>query len=161
MRNGMKRFTQISRRKFFRRFIYTLLSLQVVYFIVRLLKPGYSQTAQDDYYEAGEVSFFEAGRIYPFSSKNFFLHRLPDGGFLALSSKCTHLGCTIQFLPGENRFECPCHASAFNKTGEVLSAPATRTLDYFPVVIANNKVLVDTNNALRRDRFNRSQVIYA
>ena len=151
---------KINRRQFFKRLLYTLISLQFMYVFYRLLKPGNGDKSKKDLYEAGEVSFFENGRVYPFGSAKFFLHRLADGGFLAVSSKCTHLGCTIQFNANHNRFECPCHASAFNINGDVISPPATRALDYYPIVIKNNKVLVDVNNPVRRNKFDPSQVMY-
>ena len=53
---------------------------------------------------------------------------LDDGGFLALHRKCTHLGCTVPWNRAENRFVCPCHASAFDLAGDVVSAPASRAV---------------------------------
>lgn len=157
----MNKLQQITRRKFFSRFLYSLATLQIGYLFLRVLKPGRSLATQKPMYEAGQISFFEKGRVYPFSSENFFLYRLDDGGFMALSSKCTHLGCTVQYQAGQGGFECPCHASAFNKNGEVLSPPATRPLDYLPVKIEDQKVWVDTNTPIRRDQFDSSQIIYA
>ena len=59
--------------------------------------------------------------------------RLDDGGLLALSCKCTHLGCTVPWVEKEKKFLCPCHASAFDITGNVINSPAARALDTFPV----------------------------
>lgn len=157
----MNKLRQITRRKFFSRFLYSLLTLQIGYLFIRVLKPGKSMATQKPMYEAGQLSFFEKGRVYPFSSENFFLYCLDDGGFLALSSKCTHLGCTVQYQAGRGLFECPCHASAFSKNGEVLSPPATRALDYFPVKIEDQKVWVDTNTPKRRNQSDPSQITYA
>lgn len=151
---------KINRRNFFKRFLYWLLTLQFIYIIFRLLKPGKDHDDIEKFHDAGEASFFENGKIYPFGSEQFFLHRLDDGGFLAVSSKCTHLGCTIQFIATNNQFECPCHASAFNTNGQVLSPPATRPLDYFPIVFKNNHVLVDINHPVRRNKHDLSQVKY-
>ena len=74
-----------------------------------------------------------------------------DGGFLALHRKCTHLGCTVSWLPDERRFACPCHASAFSVQGRVLSAPAPRPLDRFPVSVNGGIVFVDTTRRVRQD----------
>jgi cytochrome b6-f complex iron-sulfur subunit len=150
----------ISRRRFFKNILYYLAALEFVYLLFRVLKPTKKKANIGALYDAGAVSFFERGKMYPFGAKQFYLHRLKDGGFLAVSSKCTHLGCNIQFNVLHNRFECPCHASAFNTNGEVLSPPATRALDYFPIVFKNNRVLVDINNSTRRNGFNPSQVKY-
>jgi Rieske Fe-S protein len=152
---------KLSRRKFFRRLVYGLLSLQVVYIFVNLLKTGKINGKQAKLFEAGELSFFENGKVYPFGSGHFYLSRLNDGGFLAISTKCTHMGCTVKYYNQPHQFECPCHGSAFNNKGEVLSPPATRALDYFPVIIKEKKVFVDTSNPQRRNRHDHSQVIYA
>lgn len=107
---------------------------------------------------AGPVERFEPGSVTAFRDGHFYLVRLQDGGFLALHRKCTHLGCTVPWIPDEQRFACPCHASAFDIRGEVLSAPAPRPLELFPVRIDNGIVMVDTTNAIRRGSFEPGQV---
>ncbi|WP_159517968.1 QcrA and Rieske domain-containing protein [Sunxiuqinia indica] len=151
---------KINRRKFFRGLIYSLVSLEFGYVFFRLLKLNKPASAEAIYYDAGEVSFFEKGRVYPFGSARFFLYRMEDGGFIALSSRCTHLGCIVQFNASNDRFECPCHASAFEKNGRVITSPATRALDYYPIAFKDDKVLVDTGNPVRRSKFDQSQVMY-
>jgi len=151
---------KINRRNFFRKFIYTLVSFQFVYILFRLLKPRKQVLNTDNYFDAGEVSSFENGKIYPFGTQKLYLHRLADGGFIALSSKCTHLGCTVGYNTINHAFECPCHASAFNTNGEVLSPPATRPLDFYPIIFSNNRVLIDLNNPQRRNKYTQSQIKY-
>jgi cytochrome b6-f complex iron-sulfur subunit len=156
----LKNMEKLNRRNFFKRLLYSLVSLEFGYVFFRLLKLNKNTSSGAGFYDAGEISFFEKGRVYPFSAARFFLYRLEDGGFMALSSKCTHLGCIIQFNNKNDRFECPCHASAFEKNGAVIMSPATRALDYFPVKFKNNKVLVDTGNPIRRSKFDQSQISY-
>ena len=107
---------------------------------------------------AGPVERFEPGSVTAFRDGHFYLVRLQDGGFLALHRKCTHLGCTVPWIADEQRFACPCHASAFDIRGEVLSAPAPRPLELFPVRINNGIVMVDTTKAIRRGSFEPDQV---
>ena len=52
-------------------------------------------------------------------------------------------------------------AVLINENGEVLSPPATRALDYFPVKIEDQKVWVDTNPPKRRNQSDPSQIPYA
>ncbi len=113
---------------------------------------------RDEIVVAGPVDRFEVGTVTAFPAGRFYLSRLEDGGFLALSRRCTHLGCTVPWMAEEGRFICPCHASSFDLRGEVLSPPAPRALDYHPVRIENGVVKVDTATTLTRFAFAPSQV---
>ena len=108
---------------------------------------------------AGPVDRFEPGSVTAFPEGRFYLARLADGGFLALHRECTHLGCTVPWIAAENSFVCPCHASSFDITGDVLSPPAPRPLDVFPVRIENDIVKVDIRRAIKRQSFTSSQVV--
>lgn len=110
---------------------------------------------------AGPVERFERGSVTAFADGKFYLVRLEDGGFLAMHRKCTHLGCSVPWNPDEQRFSCPCHASAFDIRGAVLNAPAPRPLDLFPVAIDNGIVSVDTGQPMRRSAFEVTQVVRA
>jgi len=43
---------------------------------------------------------------------------------IALEQTCTHQGCAVSWTPGDQRFECPCHGSQFDKQGNVVTGPA-------------------------------------
>lgn len=67
-------------------------------------------------------------------------------GLLALSWKCTHLGCTVPWIEGEQRFHCPCHGSIYLYNGVRIAGPAPRPLDLMPIqVLANGDITVNTN----------------
>src|SRR6266704_2322027 len=63
--------------------------------------------------------------------------RVPDG-FYALISVCTHLGCSPNWLPAENKFKCPCHGSGFYMTGVNFEGPAPRPLERARIVLADD-----------------------
>jgi len=130
---------------------------------VAFLRPGKSKALQDGDHTViigGSVDQFTPNTITAFVRGRFYLARLKDGGFLALSSKCTHLGCTLPWVEKETKFICPCHASAFDITGNVINAPAPRALDIFAVNIENDVVKVDTGKRLKRGEFRTEQVTY-
>ena len=110
--------------------------------------------------QAGAVDTFAPGTVTAFPRGRFYLARLADGGFLALSRRCPHLGCTLPWIAEEEKFLCPCHSSAFDIRGDVLSSPAPRAMAMHPVVIQNDVVRVDTATILNRDRFRADQVVY-
>jgi cytochrome b6-f complex iron-sulfur subunit len=108
---------------------------------------------------AGPVSDFEAGTVTAFQRGKFYLVRQAEGGFLAVSRKCTHLGCTVPWVEKEKRFVCPCHASSYDMNGSIISGPAPRPLDLFRVSIENNVVSVNTGTAVRRRGYLPDQVV--
>ena len=110
---------------------------------------------------AGRVDHFPLGSVTPFAKGRFHLVRDEDGGFLALHRKCTHLGCSVPWKEVEQRFTCPCHASAFDIHGDIISVPAPRPLDLFAVTISKGVVSVDTMRAIRRKAFAPEQVVRA
>jgi cytochrome b6-f complex iron-sulfur subunit len=111
--------------------------------------------------EAGNVELFKENSVTVFRGGRFYLARLLDGGFIALSLRCTHLGCSINWEEDKNRFICPCHSSAFYINGEVQNPPAPSALDHFPILIENGIVKVDIGTKLTRTRFDKSQITYA
>lgn len=59
----------------------------------------------------------------------------------ALSTVCTHLGCTPNWLEGEQKFKCPCHGSGFYKSGVNFEGPAPRPLERFGIRLAEDGML--------------------
>jgi len=134
--------------------------LEYIWIAVSFLRPRPSSRTLDDdaIVVAGPVEHFETGSVTAFREGRFYLARLDDGGFLALHRKCTHLGCTVPWVADQDRFICPCHASAFDIKGVVENPPAPRPLDLFAVRIENGIVKVDTSRTIRRDSFSVNQV---
>jgi len=111
--------------------------------------------------EAGKVDQFAAGEVKAVPQGQFYLVCLDDGGFLALSRTCTHLGCSVPWDNERQKFICPCHGSSFDKVGTVLTPPAVRPLDYFPVKIEDGLIRVDVSAPLRREMYNTEQTARA
>jgi Rieske Fe-S protein len=51
--------------------------------------------------------------------------------YIALSSRCMHLGCPVRYVQAAERFICPCHGGVYNFRGLVAGGPPVRPLDRF------------------------------
>ena len=51
--------------------------------------------------------------------------------YVALSSRCMHLGCPVRFVAAAERFICPCHGGVYDFRGMVAGGPPVRPLDRF------------------------------
>ena len=155
-----------SRRSFFTRlwvFLGIIALAELIAVLFGYFKPRKQAASAMDVesiINAGRVDKFEPGTVTTFVRGKFYLARLDDGGFLALSRTCTHLGCTVPWVAKENKFVCPCHSSEFDINGEVISPPAPRALDIYPIVIENNILRVDTGKRIKRSAFETAQVVY-
>jgi cytochrome b6-f complex iron-sulfur subunit len=73
-------------------------------------------------------------------------------GIYALSTVCTHLGCTPNWLSNEGKFKCPCHGSGFRATGLNFEGPAPRPLERFALSVDETGVLVVDKSRKIRDQ---------
>jgi Rieske Fe-S protein len=90
--------------------------------------------------------------IVHLNQKQAELNLAPEkaGSYLALARKCPHLGCTVPYRPdypyvdpanGESVqgwFVCPCHGSTYSDSGRRVFGPAPRSMDLFPLTIAED-----------------------
>lgn len=127
----------------------------------RFLKPSIEPGTFGGKVVAGQVNEFEPGTVSHVQKGRFYISRLEDGAMLALWHRCTHLGCTVPWREDEARFNCPCHSSIFSPAGEVISGPAPRPMDLFPIEITDEQVIVDTGNPIQRDTYDPSQATFA
>jgi cytochrome b6-f complex iron-sulfur subunit len=129
--------------------------------LFNFLKPKIEAGAFGSKVVAGQLGEFQSGTVSHIPKGRFYVSRLDDGGFLALWQSCTHLGCTIPWIEASSRFNCPCHSSIFSPTGGIISGPAPRPMDMFPIEIVDGNLVVDTNSPIQRAEFNPDQVTYA
>jgi cytochrome b6-f complex iron-sulfur subunit len=159
-------FTQSSRRSFLAKLwigLGIVALAEFIWVIIAFVWPRKPRTAEGgfgDIIAAGQVDAFALNTVTPFPMGHFYLCRLEDGGFLALSRKCTHLGCTVPWMEEDRKFVCPCHSSAFDIRGNVINAPAARALDLYAISIENKIVKVNTGRRIRRTEFRVEQVTY-
>ncbi len=65
----------------------------------------------------------------------------------AMSAKCTHEGCTVQFVPSDGIVWCACHNGKFSPDGRVISGPPPRPLAPFAVADVKGTITVSREGA--------------
>ena len=72
--------------------------------------------------------------IFKFGAEPCLLIHLPEGKWVALSAKCTHLGCTVQYEPDRQRIFCACHGGTYDPAnGHNIAGPPPKPLKQFVV----------------------------
>ncbi len=69
---------------------------------------------------------------------SIWLRKVGDGPILAFNSVCPHLGCSVDYVPADNHFFCPCHTSAFNLDGKKKNEIPPRDMDVLEVAMRTN-----------------------
>lgn len=69
------------------------------------------------------------GRILKIDGQRLAVHRSAAGTLTTLSAVCPHMGCLVHWNSVETTWDCPCHGSRFQATGEVLAGPAESALE--------------------------------
>ncbi|MBZ5722546.1 MAG: Rieske 2Fe-2S domain-containing protein [Acidobacteriia bacterium] len=97
-------------------------------------------------FKIGYPSEFGLGVDTKFQQKfRIWVDRTPDRLFV-IYARCTHLGCTPDWKPSENKFKCPCHGSGYDSEGINFEGPAPRPMDRAHVELApDGQVVVDVS----------------
>lgn len=141
-------------------FLGGLAALETAGVLVAYLQPRLAEGEFGSLITVGKVDDFPLNSVTHIPNGRFYIVRTPEGGFLAVYQRCTHLGCSVPWDSTTQKFICPCHNSQFDMQGSVENPPAPRALDLFPVIIEDSAVKVDTGTILQRQSFETSQVVY-
>ena len=63
-----------------------------------------------------------------------------DQPYVAISTRCAHLGCPVRYIQASQPFICPCHGGVYACEGKVFGGPPVRPLDRFFTRRANGRV---------------------
>lgn len=108
-------------------------------------------------FKAGDVNSYEEGKVEDkFKDRGSWVILDRDEKnrriVYALSTTCTHLGCTPNWLAAEKKFKCPCHGSGFKISGVNFEGPAPRPLERYAVKKTDdNQVLVDKSRKFQKE----------
>ena len=98
-----------------------------------------------DNYEEGKV-------VERYKDQNTWVVR-KDGVIYALSTTCTHLGCTPNWLEREQKFKCPCHGSGYFISGVNFEGPAPRPLERWAITVGDDgQLVVDKSRSFHAER---------
>jgi len=108
--------------------------------------------------KVGAPDNFDEGKVDErFKDKNIWIVKYL-GKIIALSTTCTHLGCTPNYLEKEGKFKCPCHGSGFfgpamGDPGINFEGPAPRPLERWALSIGDDgNVVVDKSRKYQYER---------
>ncbi len=62
--------------------------------------------------------------------------------YIAISTRCAHVGCPVRFVGASGNFICPCHGGVYGFLGERIGGPPVRPLDRFQTRVTNGQVEV-------------------
>jgi cytochrome b6-f complex iron-sulfur subunit len=81
--------------------------------------------------------------MFKFGAKASLLIHHADGTWTALSAVCTHLGCTVQYQPEQQRIYCACHGGVYDpKTGGNVAGPPPKPLQRYEVKLVGEDAVV-------------------
>lgn len=86
----------------------------------------------------GEARLVRAG------AEPVFVVRVSAAQVTAVSAICTHLRCVLKWDREKGTIQCPCHAGAFDRAGNVLSGPPKKPLPQYPAEIRADEIIVHT-----------------
>ena len=108
-------------------------------------------------FRAGDMAAFELNKVDDkFKEVGAWIIRSKDERnreiIYALSTTCTHLGCTPNWLDGDKKFKCPCHGSGFRISGVNFEGPAPRPLERYAIRKTDDgQIIVDKSRKFQKE----------
>jgi len=84
----------------------------------------------------------EAGKGLVYVRRRTAADRDTTDDFLALTSRCSHVGCPVSYVPAAQSFVCPCHGGVYGFRGQRTGGPPPRPLDRFRTRVRGGQVEV-------------------
>ncbi len=151
----------VSRRSFFGALLFlgsasmgAVLAIPVLRYV---LYPLYSKAAGTEWSDVGQVSDFAKSKVpirktitfkqrdgwrEVVSSQSVYVTHAADDQLIVLSAICPHLGCSVSWQAGQDKFVCPCHGGEFNPAGLHILGPPPRAMDRLPTQVKNGLLQV-------------------
>jgi menaquinol-cytochrome c reductase iron-sulfur subunit len=82
----------------------------------------------------------EAGKTTAFVRKGSAKQNEDPNTYIAISTRCAHLGCPVNYVSASKSFVCPCHGGVYDFQGKVIGGPPVRPLDRFQTRVEKGQV---------------------
>ena len=94
----------------------------------------------------------EAGKTLAYvRRRNPDIDKKLPGEYIAISTRCAHLGCPVRWVSPAQRFVCPCHGGVYDAQGQVEGGPPVRPLDRFKTRVQNGQVQIGPRYSVNSD----------
>ncbi len=150
--------TSPARRRLLERAVYAIGGLFAAVVAAPLLGPVIAPVLRrrtPRSYTLGKVAQFPDGAMTPATfevvtqdgwrevreTRKVYVHRDGDD-FTVFSLTCTHLGCSVRWDAGTQRFRCPCHGGVYDADGQVESGPPQHPLPQYAATVRDGDVFV-------------------
>ncbi len=121
-----------------------------------LIAPALQKVSADAWIPAGPIANYPVGipTLFNFNrtkvngwektvnSYGVYIIQHQDGSILALSNKCTHLSCRVNWKPDASAYICPCHDAYFDINGQKVKGPQPRALDTYETKIEESNLFI-------------------
>jgi cytochrome b6-f complex iron-sulfur subunit len=120
----------------------------VLYPVFKYLLPPEVQEVSVNNINIGEINDFpiNSSKIVRFGRKPVLVVRKDSGDFRALSAKCTHLDCNVQYKSDTKQIWCACHNGFYNLEGKNISGPPPKPLSQYIVNIIDEKIMISKDD---------------
>ena len=99
-------------------------------------------TAVENIGETGKTTaYIRRGNPQVTANQTKYPPESPDE-YIAISTRCAHVGCPVRFVQASGNFICPCHGGVYGFLGERIGGPPVRPLDRFQTRVTNGQVEV-------------------
>ncbi len=71
--------------------------------------------------------------------------------YVAISTRCAHLGCPVRYIQASQKFVCPCHGGVYDSQGKVEGGPPVRPLDRFETRVDHGRVEIGQRFSLNSE----------
>ncbi|MGB8951962.1 MAG: ubiquinol-cytochrome c reductase iron-sulfur subunit [Candidatus Aminicenantales bacterium] len=120
-----------------------VLAASFLYPIIRFIFPPYREPDEVTL-PFSEYKDMKSGavKIFAWGNKPAYIKKKTEGYYTAFVAVCTHLDCTVTYLPEQKKFFCTCHDGWYDEEGRNIGGPPPRPLRKLRADIEGDSLVV-------------------